>query len=203
MITSELFTLGQYLAGEFDNELQARAEPNWYVHLRLWLRPVPLFVEDSITLFAEQAAIVNLDNPYRPRILRLTRGETGAIEVRHYMFEDIVTVRGAGRDPEILQRIGGDTIQFLSSCTLAVTVNRSNAGEYEFTARSTTETPCQFNYQGTIFQVALGFDATADGLKTYDKGIDPNTGKAIWGALMGPYIYRKREDFSGELPARL
>ncbi|MBV8887772.1 MAG: hypothetical protein JO235_27770 [Chroococcidiopsidaceae cyanobacterium CP_BM_RX_35] len=49
----ELIALAHYLTGKFDNQEQATAEPAWYVHLRLWQRPVPLFTEDSITLFAE------------------------------------------------------------------------------------------------------------------------------------------------------
>ncbi|MDJ0561083.1 MAG: CpcT/CpeT family chromophore lyase, partial [Microcystis sp. M53599_WE4] len=51
-MTPELITFGRYLAGEFENQRQAQAEPVWYVHLRLWLRPLPLFREDSIALFA-------------------------------------------------------------------------------------------------------------------------------------------------------
>jgi hypothetical protein len=46
-MTPELITFGRYLAGEFENQRQAQAEPVWYVHLRLWLRPLPLFREDS------------------------------------------------------------------------------------------------------------------------------------------------------------
>ena len=41
-MTPELITFGRYLAGEFENQRQAQAEPVWYVHLRLWLRPLPL-----------------------------------------------------------------------------------------------------------------------------------------------------------------
>ena len=53
-ISPELIALAQYMAGEFDNREQALAEPTWYVHLRMWQRPlpVPLFSEPSIALFA-------------------------------------------------------------------------------------------------------------------------------------------------------
>lgn len=199
-MTPELLALGNYLAGEFENEQQARAEPIWYVHLRLWLRPVPLFVGDSITLFAEQASVVNLDRPYRSRLWRLCLGESGAIEVRHYMFKDIEPVQGGGQNPEILRTITPDSIEFLPDCTLEVRVDRPAEGGYEFIARPKIEKPCQFTVRGTTFQVALGFDVTADSLKTFDRGIDPKTGQGIWGALMGPYRYRKQKDFSRELP---
>ncbi|NEO28340.1 MAG: chorismate mutase, partial [Kamptonema sp. SIO4C4] len=51
-LSSELLTLGQYLAGEFTNQKQAIADPAWYVNLCLWHRPVPLFTEDSLTFYA-------------------------------------------------------------------------------------------------------------------------------------------------------
>lgn len=59
------------MTGEFDNREQALVEPAWYVHLRLWQVPIPLFTEDSITLFAEQTNIVSSERPYRPRLIRL------------------------------------------------------------------------------------------------------------------------------------
>ncbi|MEL6856170.1 MAG: CpcT/CpeT family chromophore lyase, partial [Cyanobacteria bacterium J06607_13] len=33
-------------------------------------------------------------------------------------------------------------------------------------------------------------------LKTYDKGIDPDTGRGLWGALMGPFQMVKQKTFS-------
>jgi CpeT/CpcT family (DUF1001) len=197
MISPELTTLGTYLAGEFDNQQQALAQPAWFVHLRLWVRPVPIFTEDSITLFAEQANIVNLERPYRPRILRLRQREN--IEVEYYAFKDIERVKGAGLNRNLLQQINPEYLEFLPNCTLQVTTVKTNNSQYSFTTIPVSETPCTFSYQGNIFQVFLGFLARSQTLETYDKGIDPTTGKAIWGALMGGYCFTKRQDFSDEL----
>lgn len=199
----ELLILGQYLAGEFENQQQAIASPAWFVHLRLWLRPVPFFKEDSITLFAEQASIVNLDQPYRPRLLRLRQVSTsgGSLQVEHYMFKDIKTVQGAGRNPEILQDLTLEQIEHLTApgCTLKVEINPLASEHYHFQAFSKSKSPCCFTYEGQNFQVSLGFEVNCEQLKTYDKGIEPNTGRAIWGALMGAYCYQKRIDFSREI----
>jgi hypothetical protein len=197
MISPELITLGTYLAGEFDNQQQALAQPAWFVHLRLWIRPVPIFTEDSITLFAEQANIVNLDRPYRPRILRLIQREN--IEIKYYAFKDIERIKGAGLNRNLLQQINPTELEFLPNCTLQVATVKINSDRYSFTTTPVLETPCTFNYQGNVFQVFLGFSVTSESLETYDKGIDPTTGKAIWGALMGAYCFTKRQDFSGEL----
>jgi hypothetical protein len=200
--SSELIALGQYLAGEFDNKQQALSEPIWYVHLRLWLRPTLLFTEDSLTLFAEQASIVNLDQPYRSRLLRLRQSQTNplVLQVQHYMFKDLQAVRGAGCHPEWLQQITPEQVEFLPNCTLNVEIDRLESDRYHFKAFPASEEHCSFTYEDRTYQVSLGFEATPDELKTYDKGIDPTTGQAIWGALMGPYRFIKRQDFSAELP---
>ncbi|MEL6496055.1 MAG: chromophore lyase CpcT/CpeT [Cyanobacteria bacterium J06623_7] len=193
----QLTALARYLTGEFSNQVQAREQPAWYVNLRLWIRPVPIFTDDSITLFAEQANILKLKQPYRPRILRLRQREQ--IEVEFYMFKDLATGRGAGQNRDLISQITPEKIQFLPNCTLKVTTTEVGSSLYCFETTPATAEPCTVNYQGTSFQVFLGFKATRDELLTYDKGIDPATGKGTWGALMGAYAFTKLEDFSGDL----
>ncbi len=195
--TPQLMALANYLAGEFDNKQQAIEQPAWYVHLKLWIRPVPIFTEDSITLFAEQSNVLKLNQPYRPRILRLRQKET--IEVEFYMFKELSTAQGAGQNKDLIKNITPDKIEFLPDCTLKVATENLSLGKYSFETTPISDRPCTVTYQGTSFQVFLGFKATADELLTYDKGIDPNTGKGTWGALMGAYQFDKRQDFSGEL----
>ena len=189
----ELTTLAAYLAGEFSNQPQALEQPAWYVNLRLWIRPVPIFADDSITLFAEQANVLKLDQPYRPRILRLRQKETLLVEF--YMFKDIATARGAGQNKDLIQQITPEKIKFLPNCTLKVETQQLNDGKYSFNTTPMTEKPCEVTYQGNTFQVFLGFKATDKELQTYDKGIDPQTGKGTWGALMGAYRFSKLENF--------
>ncbi len=196
MTSPQLTALATYLTGEFANQQQAASQPAWYVNLRLWIRPVPIFTDDSITLFAEQANILNLDRPYRPRILRLREREN--LEVEFYMFKDLATARGAGQDQSLIRQITPETIEFLPNCTLKVNTRSLGSG-YCFETTPKSEEPCSVTYQGTTFQVFLGFKATHDELQTYDKGIDPETGKGTWGALMGAYCFNKVRDFSEEL----
>lgn len=201
-LSLELVTLAQYIAGEFDNQQQAIAEPAWYVHLHLWQRPVPLFTEDSLTFFVEQANIVNLDKPYRPRILRLQQSETtpDLLQVQYYMLKDPEAIRGAGRKPELLKPLTPEQIEFLPSCVLNVKTQQIQPNSYEFFATSATGKPCSFSYQGNNYQISLGFEATAEEFRSYDKGIDTTTGKAMWGALLGPFRFKKRQSFASELP---
>lgn len=190
----ELIALANYIAGEFDNREQAIAEPAWYVHLRLWQIPVPLFTEDSLTFFAEQANIVNLGQPYRPRLMRLQerRDPDASLQVQYYMPKDPAAVGGAGRNPALLKTLKPEQFELLPGCLLIVTQRQLAPNRYHFSAALPLDARCCFTYRGNTQQVSLGFEATQEEFLSYDKGIDPTTGKAKWGAILGPYCFRKR-----------
>ncbi|AUT01516.1 chorismate mutase [Nostoc sp. CENA543] len=194
--STDLVNLGTYLSGEFDNREQALAEPIWYVHLRLWQRPVQLFTEDSITIFAEQANILNLDSPYRQRIIRImpSKYDTG-LQVQYYMPKNYSALAGGGQNPALLKALTLEQLELLPGCILKVTQQEIAANQYKFVASPPTDTRCTFTYQGNTIQVSLGFEITEMALYSYDKGTDQITGKATWGAIMGPYRYTKREQY--------
>jgi hypothetical protein len=190
LIMTLLTQLAEYLSGEFDNREQAIAQPVWFVHLRLWQRPVKLFDDDSLTIFAEQSNIVNLDQPYRQRLMRLQRqGE--ALQVQFYAFQDPSQVKGGGQYPDRLQNLDEQQIEFLPGCVLTVQQDGDR-----FVATPNSGDRCCFDYQGKTVQVSLGFEVTGDRFFSFDKGIDLETGKGTWGALMGPYEYTKRQPLS-------
>lgn len=183
-------TLADYLLGEFDNREQAIAAPVWYVHLRLWHRPVSLFTQDSITVFAEQANVLQLEQPYRQRLLRIQAQESDSqfpLTVQYYKFNDFAAVRGAGQNPDLLQEITEEQIERLPGCFLQVAHQHDR-----FIATPLADTRCCFSYQGETIQVSLGFEVNSQQFLSYDKGIEPDTGKALWGAMMGAYEFTKR-----------
>lgn len=192
---TSLTTLAHLMAGEFDNREQAIADPVWFVHLRLWQHPVYLF-EDSLTLFAEQANVLKSDQPYRQRLLRLQAVDDSptGIQVQYYAFKDPSLVKGAGANPQQLQDLTLDAIEHLPGCILQVTQGKS-AAQDTFVASPPANTCCNFTYQGETRQVVLGFEARPHQFVSYDKGVDPQTGQALWGAIMGPYQFTKRQEF--------
>ncbi|KJH70840.1 chromophore lyase CpcT/CpeT [Aliterella atlantica] len=190
MISSELKTLAQYMTGEFDNKEQALADPAWYVHLRTWQITVPFFTEDSITIFAEQANIMSLHKPYRPRLLRLQQKQE-KLQVQYYMPKDPAAVNGAATNPELLKSLTIEQFELLPGCLLDVKVEHLADGKV-FTAALAPDCRCCFNYAGEVREVSLGFQASKDEFLSYDKGIDSTTGKALWGAILGPFRFRKR-----------
>ncbi len=195
----QLLALANYLAGEFDNREQALDNAAWFVHLRLWQIPVPVF-PDSITIFAEQANIIKLDQPYRQRILRLSESDNQtSLQVQYYMPKDPAALAGGGSNSTLLKSLTPEQLDFLPNCILDVSVQEIAANQYRFSATPPPEACCYFTYQGSTVQVALGFEVTQEELKSYDRGIDPTTGRATWGAIMDAYRYTKRKSIEGVL----
>ncbi|MBD2102002.1 CpcT/CpeT family chromophore lyase [Leptolyngbya sp. FACHB-261] len=192
--SESLSILARCLAGEFENSVQALDAPTWFVHLRLWQRPLPQLLNGNLALFAEQANALYLQNPYRQRILTLQE-QQGSIQVQYFAFKEPDAVQGAGADLDRLAQVNLSELQLLPGCVLTV-AERNGV----FYAESPSETKCYFEYQGEQRQVILGFEASVQQFRSYDRGVDPETGKVLWGAMMGPYEFVKRQDFAGELP---
>ncbi|WNZ22527.1 hypothetical protein HJG54_06420 [Leptolyngbya sp. NK1-12] len=195
-MTVDLTQLAHWLAGEFDNQPQAQDQPVWFVSLRLWQRPLPFRIQGRLALFCEQANSLYLDAPYRQRILVLQPSDNPQQGRAQYLaFKQPERFKGAGAQPERLQTLTLDDLEALPGCELTITYTNQR-----FKADPDPDAKCCFQYNGQTRQVILGFEATATQFLSWDRGVDPDTGKLLWGALMGPYQFHKRQDFAAELP---
>ena len=199
MTASPLKTLATYLAGEFENKAQSAADPSWYVHLRLWQRPVPtLSSADRFTLLLEQASVAANKPPYRQRVLQLSE-RAGQLQGEYFALKDPLQFRGAGTDPDLLAAISTSDLVSLPDSTAEIQYQPAGTADYKFQAALPEGKLCSFEYGGTRKYVYLGFDIEKKGntlaLKTYDKGIDPSTGRGLWGALMGPFVMVKQDAY--------
>ncbi len=188
----KLTVLAQWLVGEFENPNQAKEQPNWFVHIRLWHRPLPVKIDGNLAIFAEQAPIVKLDQPYRQRILVLKPSDDpNQLVGQYYGFKDPNKFRGAGTNPHLLSQLSPKDLVNLPGCALTITEQ-----EQKFIAQPEPGAKCFFEYDGQIRQVILGLEVREDGFKSFDRGVDPETGRGLWGALIGPYEYQKIQGFS-------
>ena len=189
----ELLILANYLTGEFTNQEQALAEPAWYVHLHLWHRPIVGLFSEGITFFAEQANVLKLDQPYRQRLLQLKEVASNPlhIQVQYYKILIPTDFRGAGANPALLDNLTLEQVELLPDCVLDVTISQPSFPDYYFEALPTSDRPCSFSYENKTYQVQLGFATSPGYFLSYDKGLNPLTGKAIWGAILGAYRFTK------------
>jgi CpeT/CpcT family (DUF1001) len=192
--SQNLTALAQLMAGEFDNKPQAMEQPAWFVHLRLWYRPLPIRIGGNLALFAEQANALMRDRPYRQRIAVLMES-SGSLQVQYLAFKQPEKFLGAGANPNLLEALSLDDLETLPGCVLRVMEQ-----EGKFKAEPEPGAKCYFQYDGATRQVVLGFEVSPGKFWSYDRGVDPETGKGLWGALMGAYEFQKCEDFANELP---
>lgn len=190
-VTTDLTTLAHWLAGEFDNQAQAQEQPVWFVGLRLWQRPLPFRIDGHLALFCEQANSLYLDAPYRQRIVVLQPSDHPQQGRAVYRaFKQPERFKGAGAQPGRLQSLSLDDLELLPGCELTITHTADR-----FKAEPEPDAKCCFQYNGQTRQVILGFEAMPNQFWSFDRGVDPDTGKLLWGALMGPYEFQKRQTF--------
>jgi hypothetical protein len=120
------------------------------------------------------------------------------LQIQYYMPKDPGAVCGAGANPNLLQTFTPDQFELLPGCLLLVTQKQLGNNRDRFTATLPPEAKCCFTYNSNTIQVSLGFEATPEEFLSYDKGVDPTTGKANWGAIVEPYRFRKRQNFAAE-----
>lgn len=187
-----LETLATWLTGDFTNRTQALDDPAWFVHLRLWHQRVELPIPEPaqstpiVAIFAEQANILNLDQPYRQRLKVLRQVSEQEWHVQYWAFRDPSRVRGAGQTSTLLNDITWADLIELPGCQLWVIFQ-----DQEFIATPKPELKCCFEYAGETRQVELGFRCRHQHFTSYDRGVDMQTGKPLWGAMMGPYEFDK------------
>jgi hypothetical protein len=191
-ISSQLLQLTSWMVGEFSNREQSLDQPVWFVNLVWWQRPLPFTLLDSIAIFAEQANALILDRPYRQRILQFVENDS-KIQVKYWGFKDPASWCGAGRDHDRLNQITINDIEPLAGCLLDISFAN---GRYQ--AQMPKDAKCCFQYLEESRQVILGFEVSANEFWSGDRGINPETGSAIWGAIMDFYKFKKIHDFSHE-----
>ena len=139
----------------------------------------------NVTLFVEQASIVNIYRVYRQRIMRISQAKDSqdSFFVQYYMLKSAKNLFGAGRNRTRVHSLTTEKLELLPGCILNLSSKYLRANSYEFNAVPPPNVICTFTYLDRQVQVVLGFEVNSEGLKTYDKGIDIHTGKATWGAI--------------------
>jgi CpeT/CpcT family (DUF1001) len=205
-----LHQLATQMAGEFDNRQQSLADPTWFLHLRLWQRPLPrVLFGEGYGFFIEQISVASGKPPYRQRILHLTTRDE-QLWGQYYALPDPIAYSGAATQPDGSEPAsGGDRLTSLTRADLVALPTCGVAIEYQpasqtFSARLPGDSLCSFTANGITAYVRLKFDLGPESpvansplvLHLEDRGVDPDTGKSTWGPLMGPFQLVKQSAFA-------
>ena len=193
---SSLGRLVQMLSAGFSNQQQAFDNPPLYAHILVKFRPMPQLQPGSLLL--EQSYAINPAAPYRIRVLRAERqGEQdgGKLIIHNQALADDQRFWGAVDNPELRQQIQLSDLKPLEGCAYEVREEGDGfIGEVEPGCR------CLVERKGAVSYLVSRLELNPQGMRTLDRGHDPQTHEHLWGSLAGPFQFSRTDDYSSEVP---
>jgi hypothetical protein len=175
------------------NQAQAFDNPPIYAHILVKFRPLPQLAPGS--LLVEQSYAIDPGVPYRIRVLRAERRGDDLVIHNQALRED-QRFWGAVDDQERRGRISESDLLPLEGCTYMVReAGDGFIGEVEPGCR------CLVERKGSTAYLVSSFEIDANGMRTIDRGHDPQTHEQLWGSLAGPFEFQRTDDFSEEIPS--
>ena len=191
--SQDIITLARWMASDFSNQEQAYANPPFFAHIRVCMRPLPSDFLDGASLFLEQAYDYALDQPYRLRVIKLSLvGDR--IELENYKVKEQEKFYGASRNPELLRTLTPELIEKMSGCDMDVTwIGNSFQGQIK------PGKACIVERKGKITYLDNSFVITDNKLTSYDRGRDHETDELVWGSIAGPFEFHPVQSFAEEV----
>ncbi len=182
----DLAILVDWMSGYFTRADQAR-EDSAYFNIALHMKPIWRERSDAHWLYVEQAVAENADSPYRQRVYRVSRLSDLTFESAVYTMEDPQRFAGAWKDSMPLQQLRPDSLTLREGCSIIL---REVEGRF---IGSTVGKECSSDLRGASYATSEVV-ITEDKLISWDRGFD-ESGKQVWGAEQGGYVFRKIKDY--------
>ena len=190
---SSLERLVRMLSGGFSNQDQAFENPPLYAHILVKFRPLAQLEPGSLLL--EQSYAINPAAPYRIRVLRAER-QAGQLIIHNQALIDDQRFWGAVDDPERRSQIQASDLRPLQGCAYLVQEEGEGfIGEVEPGCR------CLVERKGATSYLVSRLELNPTGMRTIDRGHDPQTHEHLWGYLAGPFEFARTDDYSNEIPS--
>ncbi|MEY3463821.1 MAG: Chromophore lyase CpcT/CpeT [Cyanobacteriota bacterium] len=187
-----LIRLLRLLSAGFSNQQQAFENPPLYAHILVKFRPLPQLAAGSLLL--DQSYAINPAAPYRLRVLRPEQGPNGLI-IHNQALVDDQRFWGAIEDRTLRDQIQATDLIPLDGCAYVVRESGDGfVGEVEPGCRCLVERKGQTTYLVSRLELSPG------GMRTIDRGHDPQSHELVWGSLAGEFAFERVADYSQEIP---
>ncbi len=191
--SQDITTLARWMASDFSNKEQAYANPPFFAHIRVCMRPLPQDLLDGTSLFLEQAYDFALEQPYRLRVIKFSI-VVDRIELENYKVKDAEKFYGASRNLDLLEDLTPDLIEKMSGCDMDVEWTGTC-----FKGQIKPGKACIVERKGKITYLDNSFEIDANKLISYDRGRDPETDELVWGSIAGPFHFEPVQSFADEV----
>jgi CpeT/CpcT family (DUF1001) len=196
-----MLTLASWMSGEFSNWEQAIANPPFFAHIRLCIRPFPEPLSDrGIWLYSEQAYDYEISRPYRTAILHILldeapEGDDARLKIDTYKIKDEPAFYGASREPERLKQLDSDAINLLEGCSMFVQRTPQNT----FKVNVEPGKKCCVIRKGQETYLNSEFEIGETRFVSLERGHNPVTDERVWGSIAGPFEFEKTASFAEEI----
>lgn len=178
-----LETLASTMQGSYTSAEQAASDSSYFnielEMVRIWAKR-----KDGAWLYVEQAAADTKEKPYRQRVYRLTEMNDSTFRSDIYTIRNGAKYFGAYKDHGLLAQLSPDSVDLMEGCT--ITLHRQGS----VYLGSTDGRGCP-NRRGGATYATSEVTLMSDRMISWDRGYD-ESGKQVWGATKGGYIFRKR-----------
>ena len=179
----DLRQLADWMIGSFSSQAQAAADSD-YFDIRLQMVRIWPARQDACWLYIEQAMTGHEDRPYRQRVYRLTRATSDTLESAVFELKAPLRLAGLWRTPEKFDVLTPDSLVRREGCAIRLT--RKGADAF---VGSTLGRACLSTLRGASYATSEVV-ITPEGMTSWDRGFDAS-GKQVWGAVKGGYVFRK------------
>lgn len=190
---TDIKALARLMAADFSNHEQAYANPPFFAHIRVCMRPLPSEIFGGVTLFLEQAYDFMLKTPYRLRVFKLNVVEDH-IELENYKVKEAEYFFNASRTPERLRELTPEHIEKMSGFDMIVEWTGTS---YKGSIKPDEE--CIVFRKGQNTRLDNSFEIDEHQLMSLDRGLDPETKEIVWGSIAGPFVFQRTASFAAEV----
>ncbi|WP_124975757.1 chromophore lyase CpcT/CpeT [Aphanothece sacrum] len=191
---TDLTTLVRWMSADFSNQEQAFANPPFYAHIRVCMRPLPISIFPEFSLFLEQAYDYMLNRPYRLRVLKFKIVDE-QIELENYKLkEEQEAFFGASRDIERLKQLTPDHLEKMPGCDMIVSWTGKS-----FKGIVKPGKNCIVVRNGKETYLDNSFEIDEHQLISFDRGLDRETDELVWGSIAGPFHFVRWANFANEV----
>lgn len=191
--STDIITLARWMASDFSNQAQAFENPPFFAHIRVCMRPLPVELLGGVSLYLEQAYDIELNSPYRVRVLKLIP-IADRIDIENYAIVNEEQFYGASRDLQKLQELKKAEFKLMPGCTFLTHWTGSS-----FKGSVEPGKGCMVVRKGKNTYLDSEFEIDGDKFISHDRGRDPETDAHVWGALAGPFEFTRRASFADEI----
>jgi hypothetical protein len=191
--STDIKTLGRWMAADFSNQEQAFENPPFFAHIRVCMRPLPLELLSGLSFLVEQAYDYMLTAPYRVRVLKLME-QGDRLEIENYVLKDEKPFYGASRDLPRLHTLTAENLEKLPGCNMRVEwTGQSFMGQVE------PGKNCMVMRKGQSTYLDSKFEIDDQKFISWDRGLDPETDELVWGSVAGPFQFVRWASFADEV----